>query len=138
MSMVGSADFNRRLLDQVQLIRTAEDEYRQAIATWAEAERLYKLGQAVAYVHVTGAKNAGERDARAEEMDLHALRGSFDPGTTINGLRHAAHLAENMMNAGKLAVQNRAAELSALQSEANLAKEEARFIRSAPHEVVGA
>lgn len=122
---ITAAEFNQRLVNQVRRIRGAEEDYREAIEGWADAERRYKRAQAFAYVQITDAKNAGERDARAEMMPL-------ADGGTINDLRYEAHLKEGLMNAAKLACQHRAGELSALQSEAALAKEEARFANYAP------
>jgi hypothetical protein len=123
-------EFNQRLLAQATRIREAEGEYREAITAWVEAERSYKRAQALSFVQVDG-KSADERNAKAE---LQPLAG----GGTVNDLRYAAHLAEGLMDAAKLAVRNRAQELSALQSLASLEKAEAEFTRTAPHEVVGA
>lgn len=123
-----AGSFNVRLIAQVKRIRQAEAEYEARIGAWAEAERVYKRAQSRAYLQVEG-KNVAEREARAEEFLL-------GDGENVNDLRYAAHLAEGMMNAAKLALQNRASELSALQSEASLAREEARFMGTAPAEVI--
>ena len=131
---VTSDDFNARLIAQVRRIRAAEDEYRRAISQWAIDERLYKIGQAVAVVAVGEAKNAGERDAKAELIPLERLHPEMPKDANVANLRFLAHQSEHLMNAAKLAVQNRNSELSALQSEASLAREEARLIRTEPRE----
>lgn len=124
---VTAAEFNLRLVNQVRRIRAAEDEYRQAIDAWVDAERDYKRAQAivVAMIEPDSYKNAGERDAKAELMPLAG-------GGTVNDLRRTAHRAEAMVNACKLACQHRAGELSALQSEAALAKDELRLATYGP------
>lgn len=126
---MNAGEYNQRLIAQVKRIRGAEAEYEARIGAWAEAERVYKRAQSRAYLQVEG-RNVAEREARAEEFLL-------GDGENVNDLRYAAHLAEGMMNAAKLALQNRSAELSALQSEASLAREEAKFAAFAPSEVQG-
>lgn len=121
-----SASFNERLIRQVKRIRDSEEEYARCIHAWVGAERDYKRAQALAFVQVEG-KSADERNMKAE---LQPLAG----GGTVNDLRYAAHLAEGLMDAAKLAVRNRAAELSALQSEAGLAKAETNFAQYEPRE----
>lgn len=130
---MNAGEFNTRLIDAMRLIRAAEQAYHDQIAEWADAERRYKLGTALATTSVGPSKNAGERDAKAETIEV-LVAGET---TTVNELRWRAHRAENMMNACKLSLQARMAELSALQSEASLAKEEARFLTTAPSAAVG-
>jgi hypothetical protein len=124
---MNSADYNQRLLKQVVRIRDSEQEYARCIHAWVEAERSYKRATAIALLHVEDAKNVVEREAKAE---LAPLAG----GGTVNDLRYAAHLAEGLMDAAKLAVRNRASELSALQSEASLSRAEAEFAKYEPRE----
>lgn len=121
---MNTAEYNRRLLMVVAEIRTAEFEYRESIEAWAEAERRYKRAAAYAVPAVGPCRTIGERDAKVEVYPL-------ADGGTVNDLRYDAHLKEGLVNASKLAVQNRHAELSALQSEAALARSEAELLRFA-------
>ena len=132
---MNAAEYNQRLVAQVRRIREAEQNYGAAIDEWATAERLYKLGESIAYAHVSEFKNADDRRAKVEVEPI--TLPEIDLPTTVNTLRYVAHLAESKMNACKLAVQNRASELSALQSGASLSKAEAEFTKWAPEEVVG-
>ncbi len=128
--MNSSGEFNTRLMAAAQAIREAEAEYRSRIGEAAEAERAYKRREAIAMTTVSEYRNADDRRAQVELL-------RFEDGHTIGDLRYAAHLAEGLKDAAKLAVRNRGQELSALQSEASLAREEARFIQTAPGEVIG-
>jgi len=130
---VNAGEYNTRLVAQVKRIRAAEEEYAARIPAWSEAERLFKLGWSKALLQVEG-KNADERSARAE-VEMVKLE-DIDEPISPNALRYSMRLAEGMMNAAKLAAQNRVSELSALQSEASLAKEEAKFANFAPAEVM--
>jgi hypothetical protein len=127
---MNAGEFSGKLIQSARAISAAEDEYRGAIERWATAERLYKRRQAIATTNVTEFRNAADREAQVELLP-------FEDKQTVGDLRYEAHLAENMMNACKLALQARMQELSALQSYASLAKEEARFDRTAPSEVMG-
>lgn len=126
---MNAGEYNVRLLAAVEAIHAAEAEYARTITVAANAERAYKRREAIALTTVADYKNADDRRAKAELL-------AFEDGATLGDLRYAAHLADGLKDAAKLAVRNRGAELSALQSEASLAKEEARFLSSAPREVV--
>ena len=132
---MNAAEYNQRLVAQVRRIREAEHDYGKAIDTWAEAERLYKLGESKAFAMIYEYKNADDRRAKVEVAQVNL--DEVDQPITVNTLRYLAHLAEARMNACKLAVQNRASELSALQSGASLSRAEAEFTKWAPEEAVG-
>ncbi len=127
---MNSGEMNLRVMACAQAIREAEAEYRARIEQHAEAERVYKRREAIAMTTVSDYRNADDRRAQVELL-------KFEDGRTVGDLRYAAHLAAGLMDAAKLAVRNRNSELSALQSEASLAREEARFIQTAPSEVIG-
>lgn len=128
---MNSGEFTQKLLQAASAIRTAEDDYRRCIEVAANTERAYKRREAIALTTVDHYKNADDRRAQAELLP-------FEDGNTVGDMRYAAHLAQGMMDAAKLALRNRGQELSALQSQAALAKEEARFMSTAPSEVIGA
>lgn len=125
MSQMQAAIFNVKMLEIVKAIAEAEDEYQRCIRAWALAEKNYKRREAKAFLHIDDAKNVREREAKAETLE-------FQDKQTLTDLRYEAHLAQGLMDAAKGAHRARMAELSALQSEANLAKEEARFARTGP------
>jgi hypothetical protein len=127
---MNSGEMTRRVLACAQAIRESEAEYRRCIEAAADCERRYKRREAIALLEVTSYKNADDRRAQAELLP-------FADGNTLGDLRYAAHLAQGLMDAAKLAVRNRGQELSAIQSEAALAKAEAGFLSTAPMEAVG-
>lgn len=128
-------EYNTRLVQAADRLRSAQAAYLDAIKDAAENERLYKLGEAKAMLLVDDYKNADDRRAQVE-----AKRITIEdrPGeVTVNALRYAAHLAEGKRDACKQAVNNYRQEMSALQSLISLEKAEAEFEKWAPREAVG-
>jgi hypothetical protein len=119
---VNSASLNEQIRAAAESLESAQEGLEQRVQQAAEAERAYKTAEASLYLANEG-RNQKEREAKAE------------PG--LSELRYRAHLAEGLSKAGLEAVRNRRTILSALQTVANLSKEEAAFSRTAPYEVVG-
>lgn len=128
---MNAAIFNQRLRAAADAIRDAESAYRDAIAEAAETERRYKQAEAMALIRVSSFKNAADRAAQAELLE-------FPDDDTLGDFRYRAHLAEGLKDAAKLALRNRGSELSALQSEAALAKQEMQFAQFEPRETATA
>ncbi len=121
---MNAAELNVRMLAVVKRLHEAEDEYERCIREAVLAEKRYKAFEAAAFLRVSGS-NVAERHARAEQLD----------GGNLNDLRCAAHLADGLRDSAKQALRSRQSELSALQSEASLAKAEAQFLGVASQEV---
>ncbi len=117
-----SASLNMQLLDAARALDEAQRGLENRIQQAAEDERAYKIAEATCYLTSEG-RNQKERESNAE------------PG--VSQLRYRAHLAEGLSKAGLEAVRNKRTILSALQTVANLSKEEAMFSRTGPREVVG-
>lgn len=128
---MNAAEYNQRLLAVVKAIGDGEEIYRQAIAKAANSERAYRRRQAIARQQIRGEekppKNADEINDRAELL-------AFQDGSTVGDLRFQRDLDRGLEDAAKLALRARTQEMSALQSEASLAKSEAEFIRTSPHD----
>jgi hypothetical protein len=126
---VDSAEYNQRLLAVVKAIGEGEEAYRQAIAKAANSERAYRRRQAISRQQIRGEakppKNADEINDRAELLE-------FADGATVGDLRYQRDLDRGMEDAAKISLRAKTQEMSALQSEASLAKSEAEFIRSGP------
>lgn len=128
---MNSGEYSQRLLDVVKEIRAAEAGYREAIQQAAGAEKAYRRRQAIARQQIRGEekppKNADEINDRAELLE-------FADHMTVGDMRYARDLARGLEDAAKLLLRARTGEMSALQSEASLAKAEAEFERTAPHQ----
>lgn len=127
---MNSGEYNQRLLDVVKAIGEAEVGYRQAIDKAANSERAYKRRQAIARQQIRGEekppKNADEINDRAELLE-------FKDGASVGDMRYQRDLDAGLMDAAKLWLRAKSQEMSALQSEASLAKAEAEFIRTGPN-----
>lgn len=119
---MNSAHLNDQIRTAAEDLNNAQDGLERRIQEAAEAERAYKIAESSLFLAAEG-RNKEERQAKAE------------PG--VSDLRYRAHLAEGLSKAGLEAVRNKRTILSALQTVANLSKEEAAFSRTGPREMAG-
>lgn len=119
---MNSAHLNDQIRSAADALNDAQAGLEHRIQEAAEAERTYKIAEASLFLAADG-RNVREREAKAE------------PG--LSALRYRSHLAEGLSKAGLEAVRNKRTILSALQTVANLSKEEAAFARTGPREAVG-
>ncbi len=128
---MNSAEFNQRQIATVKAIDEAYGAYLEAIPKAANAERAYRRRQAIARQAVRGEpsppRNAAEIDDRAELM-------AFQDGATVGDLRYQRDLDRGLMDAFKQAHRAKLQELSSLQTEGSLAKAEAGFEQTRPHD----
>jgi hypothetical protein len=120
------SELNPRLIEASHELDAALDEHKLACQEAAETERIYRRGKAIALLQARGSTVA-EREANAE---LLVVAGD----DTLTDARYRRDLAESLMQAGLEAVRSRRAQLSAIQTMANLTKAEAEFARTGPQE----
>jgi hypothetical protein len=123
---VSYADLNPRLIEASHELDAALHEHTEVVVEAAEAERVYSRSKAIAYLQANG-KTVSEREANAELLEV---RGS----ETLSDVRHTRDLTEGLKVAALEAVRSRRAQLSAIQTMANLTKAEAEFARTGPQE----
>lgn len=109
-------ELNEKLLAAADDVRGSLDELDRAARAYAKAEQDYRRAKALAYLASTG--TVAEREARAENA--------------INESRYARDLAEGLRLSGLEAVRSHRGILSALQTLANVFREEAAFDRTGP------
>lgn len=118
---MNSADLNVQLLDAAQKLRESLADLEQRSRDYAMAEKAYRMAKSTAYLATTG--TVAEREARAEDA--------------INEVRYRRDLADGLKVSGLEAVRSNRGVLSAVQTLANLYREEASFDRTGPQEVYG-
>ena len=116
---MNAAELNVQLLDAAHGLRESLNDLEGRSIAYAKAERTYRLAKSTAYLATSGTVN--EREAHAEQA--------------INEVRYQRDLAEGLKVSALEAVRSRRAVLSAVQTLANLYREEASFDRTGPQEV---
>lgn len=111
---MNTADLNVQLLDAAEKLRASLADLEQRSIDYAKAERQYRMAKATAYLSTTG--TVGEREAHAE--------------TAINELRFMRDMADGLKVSALEAVRSNRTVLSAVQTLANLYREEASFDRT--------
>jgi hypothetical protein len=133
---MNSHEFSQRLIALSRDLRQASADLESQARGYALAERLYRMERARAYLQAKG-KTVGEREAN---VDLAPITGDerISPNErrsepdTVSDLRYRRDLAEGLKVAALERVRSARQEVSALQSLASLAKEEAAFDRVGP------
>ena len=115
---MNSYELNRQLLDAANDVRAALKELENRSREYARAERIYRQAKATAYLASTG--TVAEREARSENA--------------INDARFQRDMAEGLKVSALEAVRSYRGVLSALQTLANVSREEAAFDRTGPEE----
>jgi hypothetical protein len=112
---------NRSLVEASANLDQSLRELEDAANKFADSERTYRKAKSVAFIRSSGT-NAQEREANAELQDL--------DGTYLSDIRYARDLAEGLKQSALEAVRSHRAQLSAIQTIANLYREEAAFDRT--------
>lgn len=107
---------NRQLLDAADKLRESLGQLEARTIRYAQAERNYRRDKATAYLSTTG--TVAEREAHAENA--------------INESRYERDMAEGLKVSALEAVRANRGVLSAVQTLANLYREEASFDRTGP------
>jgi hypothetical protein len=115
---VNAADLNVQLLEAADRLRGSLADLETRSVNYAKAERSYRLAKSTAYLATTG--TVGEREAHAE--------------SAINELRYQRDLADGLRTSALEAVRSNRGVLSAVQTLANLYREEASFDRTGPEQ----
>lgn len=110
---------NRQLLDAADKLRDSLADLEGRSVKYAQAERAYRFGRSTAYLATSG--TVGEREARVDQ--------------SVSDLRYERDLAEGLKVSALEAVRSNRGVLSAVQTLANLYREEASFDRTGPSEV---
>ena len=113
-SSMNAAELNVQLLDAAEKLRNSLADLEERSKEYALRERQYRHAKAVAYLSTSG--TVGEREARAEEA--------------INEPRYQRDMAEGLKVSALEAVRSNRGVLSAVQTLANLYREEASFDRT--------
>ncbi len=116
---MNAADLNVQLLEAADRLRASLADLEQRSKDYAQAERAYRMQKATAYLATTG--TVGEREAYIEKA--------------INDWRYERDLADGLKLSALEAVRGNRGVLSAVQTLANLYREEASFDRTGPSEV---
>ncbi len=111
---MNSADLNTQLLGAAERLRESLADLEQRSVDYAVAERNYRRAKATAYLATSG--TVAEREAHAE--------------TAINELRYERDMADGLKVSALEAVRSNRGVLSAVQTLANLYREEASFDRT--------
>lgn len=111
---MNAADLNLQLLDAADRLRASLADLEERAQQYAFSEKQYRMAKATAYLSTTG--TVAEREARAENA--------------INELRYQRDLAEGLKVSALEAVRGNRGVLSAVQTLANLYREEASFDRT--------
>jgi hypothetical protein len=112
------AELNDILLAAASELRTALEELERRSRDYADMESVYRKAKAVAYLHSAG--TVGEREA---EVSLETA-----------DLRAAALMADVLKVSSLEAVRSKRSVLSAIQTVANLTREELNLVRTGPQE----
>lgn len=128
--MTSLYDLNVRLIDAVDGLTTACDDLVKAVRTDVDADHWYKKHHSRALLAVgKAAKNQAQREAIAYESMAPTPEGE---AVTIGDLEYAHDMAKGLRDAQLEVVRSKRAVLSAIQTLANLSKEEAAFARTGP------
>jgi hypothetical protein len=114
-----AASLNVQLLEAAQRLRDSLADLEIRSVDYAKAERAFRLAKATAYLSTWG--TVGEREAHAEGA--------------INELRYHRDMADGLRTSALEAVRSNRGVLSAVQTLANLYREEASFDRTGPEQV---
>lgn len=115
--MSTSVELNPMLVNAAHALDDAVRDLQRFTREYAEAERDYRLRKSQAFLQAQGATIA-EREARMEPA--------------VADLRFRRDLAEGLKVASLEAVRSCRSQLSAIQTLASLAREEAAFTRTGP------
>lgn len=126
---MSTATLTRKLLEEVDLLRTAQTNLEASSNDFATTERAYRLHSAIAYVHADG-KNTDERKANAE---LHEIS-----GRTLAEARYSRDMARGLKESALEAVRSSRTVISAIQSLIASERSEAELLRWGSREAVGA
>lgn len=116
---MNAAALNTQLLDAADRLRSSLADLETRTVDYAQAEKRYRMAKATAYLATSG--TVAEREAHAEQA--------------INELRYQRDMAEGLKVSALEAVRGNRGVLSAVQTLANLYREEASFDRTAPREI---
>lgn len=123
-------DLNMRLIAAVDDLNAACDNLMKASRDAAESKHWYEKHHAGALLAVGGAaKNQAQREAIAYESLAPTPEGE---AVTIGDLEFAADLSKSVKDAQLEIVRSKRGILSAIQTLANLSREEAAFARTGP------
>lgn len=118
--MTTPQELSDEMLRLSRLIDDAQMKLVEAVHEEATAEHEFRKARANAYLSTSG--TVGEREAQTDK--------------TVADEKHRAHLAAGLAKAQLEAVRNLRGQLSALQSISGAVREEMRFSRTAPEEVL--
>lgn len=123
-------DLNMRLIAAVDDLNQACEDLRAATRAEVDADHWYKKHHSRALLAVGGAaKNQGQREAIAYESLAPTQEGE---AVTVGDLEYAHDMTKGMKEAQLEVVRAKRTVLSAIQTLANLSKEEAAFARTGP------
>lgn len=123
-------DLNMRLIAAVDDLNQACEDLRAATRAEVDADHWYKKHHSRALLAVgAAAKNQGQREAIAYESLAPTQEGE---AVTVGDLEYAHDMTKGMKEAQLEVVRAKRTVLSAIQTLANLSKEEAAFARTGP------
>lgn len=111
------AELTPMLIDAAHALDNSLVELESQVKRWATAERDYRAAKSAAYLQADGSTVA-EREANAEPL--------------LSSLRYARDMAEGLKVSALEGVRSRRTQVSAIQTLASLAREEAAFARTGP------